>query len=159
MRGLYTFLVNRGTSVAFSMGLFITITFLMMIFGGLDDFNALSKEDKTNTGIFDFGIQIVFALTFLCFVVMLVFGLIQIFGDLKGSMKGVLGMVAIVVIFMIARSMWSPDADSAIAATVDKFNVLPSESSFISGAITTGLAMFGIAGLTFVLSELRNFFK
>ena len=77
--------------------------------------------------------------------------------DIKGSMKGIVGLVAMIVIFFIARTIGSDD--TAINDTIETFKVSDGQSTFITGAIMTSIIMAALAALTFVVSEVRNFFK
>jgi len=144
---------------AFGLGLLITIAFLGSVFSGLDTFNGLSKEGQYETGIFDLGIYAVAFLTVLCFLAMLGFGIFQVFSDLKGSMKGLIGFGVLLAIFGIAYSTATIESGPFWDPILKEFEVTDGASKFITGAIWTCLFMIGVAVVTFVLSEIRNFFK
>lgn len=154
---MYKFLTRNGQVLAFGLGILITILFLVTVFSGLDEFNGLAEDQKGTTSIFNLGLGSSIFLVIAGFAAIIIFGLIQVFGDLKGSMVGLGGFAAILAIFFIARGAGGDD--TAIADTISKFQVSESESGIISGAISTGLALAALAAITFVLSEIRNFFK
>ncbi|MEO1518493.1 MAG: hypothetical protein AAFV95_25980 [Bacteroidota bacterium] len=154
---MYKFLTKNGQLLAFGLGIVVTALFLIMVFSGMSEFSALAEEERGQTNIFNFGL---FASAFLVLAgvaAMFVFGILQVVGDVKGSMKGIIGLVAIVVIFFIARSIGSDD--TPIQDTITEFKVTNGQSSFITGAIMASIVMAGLAAITFVISEVRNFFK
>jgi len=157
---MYKFLTRNGQTIAFGIGLLITLLFLGIIFGGLEEFSAIPETDEKRfeTGIFDFGIYAAIALVVVCAAAMLIFGVIQVASDPKGSLKGIIGLVAIIAVFFIAQATAGVDSES-LDVIKKEFEVTPGQSSTISGFIGTALVMAGIAALTFVGSEIRNFFK
>ena len=156
---MYKTLTRNGQMFAFGLGLLITVAFLASVFSGLDEFNGLSKEGKYETGIFNLGLYAVAALTVLGAAAMLIFGVLQVVTDLKGSMKGLIGFAIMLIIFGIAYSTATVESGPLWDPLLKDFGVSEGASKFITGAIWTCLAMIAIAVVTFVLSEIRNFFK
>ena len=156
---MYKTLTKNGQLFAFGLGLLLTIAFLGSIFSGLDTFNGLSKEARYETGIFDLGIYAVAILTLICFLAMLFFGAFQVVTNLKDSMKGLIGFAVLLIIFGIAYSTATIESGPFWDPILKEFEVTPGASKFITGAIWTCLFMIGVAVVTFVLSEIRNFFK
>jgi len=156
---MYKTLTKNGQLFAFGLGLLLTLAFLGSVFSGLDTFNGLSKEAQYETGIFDLGIYAVVFLTVLCFLIMFAFGIFQVLTNLKGSMKGLIGFVVLLAIFGVAYSTATLESGPFWDPILANFNVTDGASRFITGAIWTCLFMVGVAVVTFVLSEIRNFFK
>ena len=154
---MYKFLTRNGQLVAFGLGVVISLLFLIMVITGLDGFNSLADDAKGTTSIFNLGIYAAIFLVIAGFIAMLAFGIFHVASDLKGSMKGLIGFAAIIVIFFIAKTMGSDD--TAISRVIEEFNITPGQSSIISGAIFTAIVMAGLAAVAFVFSEIRNFFK
>ncbi len=154
---MYKFLTKNGQMVAFGLGVVITILFLAMVLSGVEAFNAMPDDAKGTTSIFNLGLFAAIGLVILGFLAMLIFGVLHVVSDLKGSVKGLIGLAAMVVIFLVARTIGSDD--SAISQAINDFNITPGQSSIISGAIVTALVMAALAAAAFVLSEIRNFFK
>ena len=154
---MYKFLAKNGQTIAFGLGALLIAIFLIQVLTGVEAFEALAKEEKGGTNIFNFGLKGAGWLTFFCALFAVGFGVYQILTNLKGSVKGLVAIAVMVGVFFIAQSMAGSDA--AIQDTLDSFKVTPGQSAFISGAITTALALAGLAAATFVLSEIRNFFK
>ncbi|MCP3930524.1 MAG: hypothetical protein GY705_15645 [Bacteroidetes bacterium] len=154
---MYKFLSKNGEMLAFGVGIVITILFLIIAIAGVDGFNALGKEERGTTSIFNFGLYAAMALTVICGIAAIFFGLVQAISNPKGSLKGLIGIAALVIIFFIVRAM--AGSDEPIQATIDRFNVSPGQSTYISGALWVAILMAIIAAVAFVLSEIRNFFK
>ncbi len=157
---MYNFLVRNGQLVAFLLGVVITIVFLISVFSGVGEFNMLADEEQVTTTIFDFGLYATIALIILTAFSMLAFGLFQVASNFKASLKGIIGLAVLVVIFFVAYGAASGTATGAVAEAADKSGGM-SEGSlrFVGGAITTSLILVGLAGAAFVLSEIRNIFK
>ncbi|MEM9823951.1 MAG: hypothetical protein AAF985_22895 [Bacteroidota bacterium] len=156
---MYKLLTKHGQMIAFGLGVLITAIFLISVFSGLEEFNGLGKEQQYETTIFNFGITAVRFLVVATFVIMIVFGLYHVLTNLKGSMKGILGFVVLLAIFGISYATATSETSDNFVKLFEKFDVTDGASKFITAAINTGLALCAIAGVSFVISEVRNFFK
>lgn len=157
---MYKFLAKNGQTIAFGFGVLISILFIGSVLAGLETFSAQSDEEQFQTGIFDVGILGAITLTILCFIAAVAFGLMQIFGDLKGSLKGLLGIVALLAVFFIAYSIAVPaEAGTKLADVETQFKISAGQSKFISAAIFSATAMACLAAASFVISEIVGFFK
>ncbi len=168
---MYSFLNKYGQAMAFGIGVLITVIFLAAIFSAdSSTLDLLLQNDKTpeayETSIFDFGIWISLALTVLAFVVAVIFGVAQMASNPKGSLKGIAGLVALVVIMFVAYSMASGEAnDPEIVNAINKFEtsqeatITSGNLKFISGSIVTALIMMGLAFLTLIVFGIRGIFK
>ncbi len=156
---MYQFLNKYGQTAAFGLGVLVILIFLGSVFGGLEDFNSLGEDNQGQTSIFDFGLKATMALTVICFVLLVGFGLFQIVTDLKGSMKGLISFGLVAVIFLIAWKTSDATITPAIANAAKEFNVTGGQVQFISGSLKTGLFMSVAALALLFLAEIRNFFK
>ena len=158
---MYKFLVDNGQRLAFGLGIGVTILFLIVALSGMEGFSMLAKEEQFTTGIFDVGIFGSIVLMVVAAVAMVGFGLTQIFGNVKGSIKGILGFAFLLGVFFFSYATSSGEATGAIAESIQRtgYEISPSSLKFIGGSITTALALVIIAGVAFVFFELRNFFK
>ncbi|CAH1001672.1 hypothetical protein LEM8419_02578 [Neolewinella maritima] len=168
---MYTFLNKYGQALAFGIGVLITVIFLAAIFSADDTTRELLlANDKSpeayDTGIFDFGITISVVLIGLAFLVAIIFGVVQMIDNPKGSLKGIAGLVALVLIMFIGYSMASGEVnDPEIANAITKFetsqeaSISPGNLKFISGSIVTALIMLALAVLTLVVFGIRGLFK
>ena len=156
---MYKLLTKHGQLFAFGIGLLIIIIFFITVMGGLDGFNALTKEDQGTTTIFDTGLYLTIVLLVLCAIAAVLFGIWQMITNPKSAIKGIIGLVALIVVFGALYSMSEAETTGAVGSAVEKFNVSDSQSKIISAGIKSTLLLGGLAALAFVVSEIRNFFK
>ncbi|MEM0991442.1 MAG: hypothetical protein AAGI49_00320 [Bacteroidota bacterium] len=157
---MYQFLSKNGQTIAFGLGIFLTAIFLFSALGGIEKFNMLSDEQQYETGIFNSGFFAVIILTILCLAAAVLFGVVQMFGDIKGSLKGLIGVAALAVVFFIIYSTVDPSADSAgVMKEIKQFDLTDGQSRFISAGLVTTIILSLVALATFVVFEVINFFK
>ncbi len=157
---MYNFLVRNGQLVAFLLGVIITVIFLISVFSGIGEFNMLSEEEQDSTTIFDFGLKATVVLIIITALAMLAFGVFQVATNFRSSLKGIIGLVVLAVVFLVTYSAASGEAIGAVAEAADKAGGLTAGNlKFISGSITTALILIGAAAASFLLSEIRNLFK
>lgn len=156
---MYQFLTKNGQLLAFGLGLVIAVIFLLSVFGGIDTFDAMPKEEKGTTGIFNFGLMAAIGLTILCFVAAVAFGLLQLIQHPKGSMKMLVGLAGILVIFFIFFASTQDVTSGKLFELVQENNITSTQNKFITGALWTGVILAFLAAGTFVVSEVRNLFK
>ena len=168
---MYSFLNKYGQALAFGIGVLITVIFLASIFSADDaTLEMLQANDKTaetyETDIFNFGISISVILTALAFVVALIFGIVQMISNPKGSLKGLAGLAVLLIILFVGYSMASGEVtDPEIANAIEKFEtsqeseITAGNLKFISGSILTAVVMVGLAILTLIVFGIRGLFK
>ena len=156
---MYTFLTRNGQTIAFGLGLVVTVLMLLLIFGGVAEFEAIPDDDlsRYDTTIFNFGLYAAIGLVILCFIAAVLFGIYQLATNPKGALKGLAGLGAIVVLFFILYS--SADANADMLERLSDFNVSTGQSQFITGAIATALILAAAGILATVVGEVINFFK
>ena len=165
---MYTFLNKYGQALAFGIGVLITVIFLASVFSAdAATLETLQGDNRSyETGIFDFGISVSLLLVVLAFAVAIIFGIVQMASNPKGSLKGIAGLVALAVIMFVGYSMASGEAtDPEIVNAINKFETSQEATltsgnlKFISGSIVTALVMLGLALLTLVVFGIRGIFK
>ncbi len=164
---MYKFLNKHGQTLAFGLGLLITIIFMAGAFptAGEFDFESMSDEEISKIGIFDFGLKAAVGLAILTAVALVLFGIYHIATDLKGSVKGLIGIAALVGLFFIAYSMADGIPTGSIAGAVEKFaasgngQISEANLKFIGGGITTTVILIMVAAASFVIAEIVNFFR
>jgi hypothetical protein len=161
---MYKFLTKNGQALAFGLGVLITVVFLISVVSNMEEFTALSEAEQENTSIFNIGLVGAIGLAIIAAFFMLAFGLFQIFTNLRGSVKGLIGVAILLVIFFIAYSMNSADPSPYIQGAIDKFEA--NGSTFnndtlksIGGGIGLTVALIAIAFVAAAISELINLFK
>lgn len=164
---MYKFLNKNGQSLAFGLGLLVTIIFMVGAFptAGNFDFENMSDEEISKVGIFNFGLKAAIVLVVLTILALLFFGLFQIFTDLKGSVKGLIGMAVLAILFIAAYSMADGVATGSILGAVEKFaasgngTITEGNLKFIGGGIATTAILLVVAGASFAIAEIINFFR
>lgn len=148
-----------GSQLAFGISILVTVIYLATVFSGLENFNTLADDQKRYSDLFNFGIAAVMAFTIVAVVVGVLFGFWQLVQNPKGSLKGIIGFVVLIVLIFIAISMSSDDLSGPIAKTVNEFKISSGLSKTIGGAIFATLSLTAVAFLAAVLGEIRGFFK
>lgn len=152
---MYNFLSKNGQAVAFSVGVVLVLIFLATAVPGAGDyyFDTMSDEEVYQVNVFNFGISIAIALAVICAAGMLFFGLYQIATNLKGSVKGIVGLVAIAALMFAFYSMAQGTADHpTIQGAIEKYTtssegreITAGNLKWMSSAIRMGLLMAGVA--------------
>lgn len=157
---MYKFLSNNGQSVAFGFGLLIMVVFFVNVFIGLDSFMSLSDDEKYNTSIFNFGLTAMIIMTVASIVVLIGFAIYQVATDFKSSVKGLIGLGIIAVIFGIAYATASGTPTGVVATAVEKAgDVSPTILKLIDGGLKMMIILIGVTFFAFVAAEVRNLVK
>ena len=156
---MYNFLLKHGQLAAFGLGLLIIAIYLISVVSGLGSFNALPEEEQATTSIFNVGLYAALALVILGALIAMFFGVYYMVTHPKDAIKGLIGLAAIVIVFIIAYTMADPEATGRLSELLQKNNIGPNTSKYITGALTTTLILACIAALAFVVAEVRNLFK
>ncbi|MEO1435008.1 MAG: hypothetical protein AAFV80_05685 [Bacteroidota bacterium] len=152
---MYNFLIKRGQTVAFALGALISIIFIASAIGGVNSMGGPSKEDLYPTAFFDTGLFGSYFLLTVAIAAMVIFGVLFIANNFKASMKGLIFLGVMLVIFFVAYSMGSEE----ITPSMEKFNVDGKTGKAIGAAISTMLIM-GIGALVLAAAaEIWSFFK
>ena len=156
---MYRFLTKNGQTLAFLLGLVITVIMFVSIFGGLDTFSSIPEDDPSryDVPIFNFGIGISMVLTVLCAAVAVLFGLVQFISNPKGALKGLIGIAVIIALFFIIYNAADPSVPKA--GLLEEFSISDDRSKFISGAVATSLILVAVAAVATLISEVVNFFR
>lgn len=143
----YKFLAKYGQSLAFGTGaLLIVIFFLIVLISGQD-------------GALNFIIWSGLGLLVVTLIVLFGYSVYHVIIDPKGSAKGLIGMGAMLVLFIILYLSSSPETTGKLGTLHETFSISDNLSRAISGGIksTLILAILGIGA--FLYSEVRNLFK
>ena len=143
----YKYLAKYGQSLAFGAGaILILIFFLINLAAGLD--SALN-----------FIIWAGIILLVITLVVLFGYALYHVIRDPKDSAKGLMGMGALFVVFLVLYFISPADSAGKIGELREEFKISDNLMKAISSGImtTTLLAVIGVGA--FVYSEVRNLFK
>lgn len=165
---MYSFLNKYGQTLAFGLGVAITLLFLIFIFSDSATANlaTMTTEEKYETTMFDFGLSVSLALTFLTVLAMIAFGVWQIISAPKASLKGIIGLGIVLVLMFVAYSTAAGEPDHPTLVTaVDKFessqgvDLTAGQLKFIGGSIMTALVLLAVSFIVLIVFGVRNIFK
>lgn len=164
---MYQFLTKNGQVLAFGIGVVLIVIFLAMSVSGAGDYNfeTITDAEMRDVTIFDFGIWASIILTIGAALALVLFGVYHVVTDIKGSGKGLLGLLGLVAVYVIAYVLAPGEAGSAqLQGAIDKFAesgngvITAGNLKFIGGSITTSLILVGVAVLA-MISSVVNIFK
>jgi len=155
--------------IGFVLGLLVVGIVLISALTGLGsagydtgtDLNAVLKsEGSTETfDFFNMAVMLPVVLIGLIVALLVLFSLFQIISNPKGSIKGILGLLLVAVMFFVFYSMAAPETTGKLAELHGRFNIGEQASKIISGGIKTTGILF-IAGIILMfVSEIINLFK
>lgn len=166
---MYSFLNKHGQMLAFGLGVLITVIFFGTILSSseLDSVGPqMGAEAAYNTSLFDFGLGVSILLTVLAAAAMVIFGVSQMAGNIKGSMKGLLGLALVAALMFVAYASSPAEADHP---TIEKaINTFESSQGtelsvgnlkFIGGAITTALVLLAASFAALIGFGIRSIFQ
>ncbi len=160
---MYQFLSKKGSTVAFVLGAALSIIFLAIVLSESESLSSFGDDlpglKEKHIDLFNFGIFSAIALAVLTAVAAVAFGLLQMLGDIKGSLKGLIGIGALIVLYLVFSSTATHETVGDLAETMKTFEIDEARSKMITGAIWTTL-IAGIVGVgSLVIFEVVNAFK
>ncbi|HMR88646.1 MAG TPA: hypothetical protein PKD51_10855 [Saprospiraceae bacterium] len=161
---MYNFLVKNGTAVAMGVGSLVTLIFIGTVWAGLsssgyDTSTDLMAVDYKNFNGFNVGIYLTIVLSVIAILLMLGGVILDLIQNRKTSMKMVIGIIALIVVFIVLYSTATFDTGGKWDALNAEFKVGEKASKFISAGIWTCGILLVISVLSIVVSEVKNFFK
>ena len=164
---MYDFLVKKGTTVAFIIGIIVIAVFLFSAISGLSaagydtstDLVAQGKEAVANMHFFDLGIWLTNALIVLAIGLMVVFFIVGIIKFPKEGLRTIITFAGLIVLFFILKGLAPEDMGAKMIQLKEKFKIDDSTSSLISGGIMTTIGLIAFAALSMIVFEIRNAFK
>jgi len=168
MSNLYNLLAKKGQLFAILLGVIVVAIFLGSVIAGLSssgynmssDLNQIMKSDATQTfDFFDIGLYLTGVLIVIAAAAAIIFGLIQMLTNIKGSLTGIIALVAIIGMFFAFYSTASDDLTGAIAPILQKFDVSSNISKLISGGLSTTMVLAALSMGAMIILEIWNMFK
>lgn len=156
---MYKFLAKNGQFLAFGTGAVVSALFFITWLAGYQGFLALPDEQKSTTGIFDVGL-IGSAFLFVIAIALLVyFAIAQTASSFKESAIGLMGIGALIVIFLISWATASGEPTGVVKEAAEKMGTSSNTVRLIDAGLLTMIVMSIITAIAFIGSEVRNFFK
>ena len=162
---MYNFLTKNGQLYAFLLGAISTIIVVGSIIGNankalLDSPEAAKMAPEiANTGILNTGLNITVLLLVVALGATIIFGLLGLVTDFKGSLKFIAGFAVMIIAFFVLKATSDHEAVGKISETMQTFDISAGLSKGISAAIkgTIGMAVVAIGSM--IIFEIINIFK
>jgi fatty acid desaturase len=161
----YNFLMKYGNLLAMVVAILILALFLININSGMNsmgfDSNTNLIEHKDKVNFFNNTLWIAIYMIFIAAIVWILFGIYNLVLNPKGSLKFLISLIVVVVLYFIFYS-------TATVETSGRLGELLSDSSYhvdgnitkhISAGLKTMLSLFGLSILSLIVSEIISFFK
>lgn len=156
---MYKFLSKNGQLLAFGAGAVVSALFFISWLAGMEGFTALPDDKKYTTGIFDAGLLGSVGLLIVALLLLVYFAIVQTASSFKESAKGLMGIGALIVIFLIAWATSSEEPTGIVKDAAIKMGTSGATIKMIGAGLTTMIVMSVITFVAFIGSEIRNFFK
>lgn len=157
---MYELLSKKGLLFAFLLGLAAVLMFYVPVLTGVNAFNALPEEEQTNTSIFDLGLWITIILVVIAALAIIGFSILSIAKDLKGSLRGLVGLGVILLIFIVGYALTgTPDEGTRLSSVIERFQVSFSDQQIINGALFSALGILILTAVAFVFGEISGLLK
>jgi hypothetical protein len=144
---IYKYLSKYGQALGFALGAIPILLFvLILLIGGQDA--AINFE--LYSGIFLFIIGV---------IVLVGWSAYQIVANPSGSLKGLIGGGALLVVFLVLYFTATPEKTGSLGKALIEFNISDVQTKFITAGIGLSILLAIGAALSFFYSEVRNLFK
>ena len=125
-----------------------------------DDLNSILKNNpEADFGFFDPAISIVLVLVAIAAILMLIFVVINLATDFKGSLKFLGVLIALTVLFFILYSSAEVAGTAKLSELVGKWGMSDNMSKIIGGGVKTAAFATIIALASWAVMEIINLFK
>jgi hypothetical protein len=168
MVGAYQFLKKYGVALGFGFGAVLSVLTWMIIVIGYPDFNP-TEEELYGLGIFDFGLYTTYLLLIVGSIVAAVFPIIYVAKHPKESMKGLVALAVLVVLFVITNLLGDGTltlemikSDETLMPIGEMFLVGQTQSSavgFADGLIKFSYIMMLLSIGAIMFAVIRDFVK
>ncbi len=156
---MYKYLSKYGSTIALIVALVISGIFLLIASTGLDEYARVSPDKLGEIDIFNFGLYAALVLLIICIAVALLFSIYQVIKDFKSSIKSIIALAGILLIFFIAYVISEPSGTESIAQLLGEFEISDTASKLISGGIWTSIVLILLTIGAVVGFEIRNAVK
>jgi hypothetical protein len=157
---MYELLSKKGLLFAFLLGLAVVLLFYVPVLTGINNFNALPEEEQATTSIFDLGLWLTIILVIVAALAIIVFSILSIANNPKGSLRGLVGLGVILLIFIIGYAMTgTPNEATRLSSIIERFQVSLSDQQIINGALFSGLGIIILTAVAFVFGEISSLLK
>ena len=166
---LYNFLTKYGNLLALIVSIIILIIFFININSGFDTMGFDSNTDLAKVihsdnppeiNFFNFAIKAAIVMTIIAAAAWVLFGIVGLFINPKGSLKFIISFAVIVILFVIFYNSAETETTGRLAELInDPQYHVGDNSKLITAGLKTMLSLFGLSILALILSEIISFFK
>ena len=171
---IYNFLTKYGNLLALTVSVIILIIFFININSGFNELGfdtntdlakVIHSDNPPEINFFNFAIKAAIVMTVIAALAWVLFGIVGLFLDPKGSLKFIISFVILIVLFVIFYNMAPTEGTGKLGELIADYNltkpilfgIIPIK--LISAGLSTMLSLFGLSILTLLLSEIISFFK
>ena len=152
MKAAYQFMKKFGVTIGFSLGAFLSVLVILIIISGFPE--GATLEELYKSSIFNPAINISFGLIVIAFFAAIVGPTIYTVLNFKDSVKFLIALAAMVILYLISRAMGSvPNQQELVFFQgVDNQHLIASDVAFVDGLLLfTGIMIFlTLASLVFM---------
>ena len=161
----YNFLMKYGNLIAMVVAILILALFLININSGMNSMrfdsstNLIEHKDKVN--FFNSTLWIAIYMIFIAAIIWILFGLFNLFLNPKGSIKFLVSLVVVIVLYIIFYNMATVEQSGRLGELISDpgYHVTGNITKHISAGLKTMLSLFGLSILALIVSEIISFFK
>jgi len=158
----YKFLSKNGPVIAFLATVVVLIITLIPILSGLDAFNSVPEPQQSysNEGkIFNTGIYLAALLLIIGIITAILFSVLQVVTHPKASMKSLIALGIIAVIFIALYAISDAKGTGSLAQTIERFSLSDTISKIVGAGIQLTI-LLGIGSIILaIFLEVWNYFK
>lgn len=169
MKSLFNFLTGKGQLIALLTAIVCIAIVMGSIFSGIgsagydvgtDLVSILKDKDSTqNFDFFNAAIAIPIVLIIVAVAALVIFGVLSIVSDPKGSLKVIVSGAVVLVVFFVFYAASESETTGKIFALLQREAIGEGTSKFISGGIKTTILLIGLSIVSAVGGEVYNLFK
>jgi len=170
MNKVYNFFMKYGSLLALVVSVVILVVYFFSITGGfsstegIDSGTDLAKyihqKDAQPIDFFNFGLKAAIVMTFIAAFAWVLFGLFGLVLNPKGSLKFLLSLAVVVVLFLVFKGSSPNETTGRLGELlVDPEYHVGDWGPTISAGLKTMLSLFGLSIVTLIVSELISMFK
>ena len=161
-------LTKNGQLFALILGVVSIVIALFSLTSGIksagystsDDLNAIMKNNENfSLDFLNAGLGVIMLLVGLALAAWLIFSLLGLFSNPKGSMKFIIGLAVILGLFFILYSMAEHETTGRVSMLLQRENISEGVSKMIGAGVQSATYIAIAAIATMILFEIRNLFK
>jgi hypothetical protein len=161
--------MSKGQGGALILGLIVIAVFLFSVSSGLGnsgydmstDLNKLPDEAKAAINFFNPGLALTIGLGLIAAISAVFFGIVGIFKFPKSSMKAIITIAVLLVIFFVFYSMSGTEfgLESKMSKLIQKNELSDGVVKFIGGGINVTILLACLSLALMVIFEIKNAFN